>query len=55
LAQFVGSRDYHANMHQGMATLQRARRLPANPLPLNQIHHGTTTVMDWCHIVKDAE
>jgi len=54
---WVGSRDYHANMHQGMATRYNARDVYlANLLgSLNQIHHGTTTVMDWCHIVKDAE
>jgi len=54
---WVGSRDYHANMHQGMATRYNARDVYlANLLgSLNQIHHGTTTIMDWCHIVKDAE
>ena len=54
---WVGSRDYHANMHQGMATRYNARDVYLANLmgSLNQIHHGTTTVMDWCHIVKDAE
>ena len=54
---WVGSRDYHANMHQGMATRYNARDVYLANLmgSLNQIHHGATTVMDWCHIVKDAE
>ena len=54
---WVGSRDYHANMHQGMATRYNARDVYLANLmgSLNQIHHGTTTIMDWCHIVKDAE
>jgi 5-methylthioadenosine/S-adenosylhomocysteine deaminase len=54
---WVGSRDYHANMHQGMATRYNSRDVYlANLLgSLNQMHHGTTTIMDWCHIVKDAE
>ena len=53
---WVGSRDYHANMHQGMATRYTARDVYLANLigSLNQIHHGTTTIMDWCHIVKDA-
>ena len=54
---WVGKRDYHANMHQGMATRYNARDVYLANLigSLNQIHHGTTTIMDWCHIVKDAE
>jgi len=54
---WVGSRDYHANMHQGMATRYTARDVYLANLmgALNQMNHGTTTVMDWCHIVKDAE
>lgn len=54
---WVGSRDYHANMHQGMATRYTARDVYlANVMgALNQMHHGTTTIVDWCHIVKDAE
>jgi 5-methylthioadenosine/S-adenosylhomocysteine deaminase len=40
-----------------MATRYNARDVHlANLLgSLNQMHHGTTTIMDWCHIVKDAE
>ena len=44
---WVGSRDYHANMHQGMATRYTARDVYlANTMgALNQFHHGTTTVV----------
>jgi hypothetical protein len=56
-SNWVGSRDYHANMHQGMATHYGAQDVyVANLLgALNQIHNGTTTIVDWCHILKDAE
>jgi 5-methylthioadenosine/S-adenosylhomocysteine deaminase len=56
-AGWVSSRDYHGNMHQNLATRYTARDVYlANLLgALNQIHHGTTTIMDWCHILKDAE
>ena len=56
-AGWVSSRDYHANMHQNLATRYTARDVYlANLLgALNQIHHGATTIMDWCHILKDAE
>ena len=55
-AGWVSSRDYHGNMHQNLATRYTARDVHiANLLgALNQIHHGTTTIMDWCHILKDA-
>lgn len=56
-AGWVSSRDYHGNMHQNLATRYSAHDVYlANLLgALNQIHHGTTTIMDWCHILKDAE
>jgi len=56
-ADWVGGRDYHANMHQGMATEYVARDVYVGNVvgALNQLHHGTTTIFDWCHIVKDAE
>ena len=56
-AGWVSSRDYHANMHQNLATRYTARDVYiANVIgALNQIHHGTTTIMDWCHILKNAE
>src|SRR4026209_1786089 len=52
-AGWVSSRDYHANMHQNLATRYTARDVYlANVLgALNQIHHGATTIMDWCHIL----
>lgn len=56
-AGWVSSRDYHGNMHQNLATRYNARDVQIANLigALNQIHHGTTTIMDWCHILKDAE
>jgi cytosine/adenosine deaminase-related metal-dependent hydrolase len=56
-SDWVGSRDYHANMHRGMATQYSARDVYVGNLlgALNQIHHGTTTIFDWCHILRDAE
>ena len=56
-SNWVGSRDYHANMHQGMATRYGAHDVYVANLigALNQIHNGTTTIVDWCHILKDAE
>jgi len=56
-SDWVGSRDYHANMHQGMATRYNAHDVYVANLigSLNQIHNGTTTIVDWCHILKDAE
>jgi cytosine/adenosine deaminase-related metal-dependent hydrolase len=56
-SDWVGSRDYHANMHRGMATHYSARDVYAGNLlgALNQIHHGATTIFDWCHILRDAE
>jgi cytosine/adenosine deaminase-related metal-dependent hydrolase len=56
-AGWVSSRDYHGNMHQNLATRYTARDVYIANLigALNQIHHGTTTIMDWCHILKDAE
>ncbi len=56
-AGWVSSRDYHGNMHQNLATRYTAHDVHVANLigALNQIHHGTTTIMDWCHILKDAE
>src|SRR5690606_32828873 len=56
-SDWVGSRDYHANMHRGMATHYTARDVYVGNLlgALNQIHHGATTIFDWCHILRDAE
>ena len=56
-AGWVSSRDYHANMHQNLATRYTARDVYLGNVlgALNQVHHGATTIMDWCHILKDAE
>jgi 5-methylthioadenosine/S-adenosylhomocysteine deaminase len=56
-SDWVGSRDYHANMHRGMATHYTARDVFVGNLmgSLNQIHHGATTIFDWCHILRDAD
>jgi 5-methylthioadenosine/S-adenosylhomocysteine deaminase len=56
-ADWVSKRDYHGNMHRNMATRYQAEDVRvANLLgALNQINQGTTTIFDWCHIVRDAE
>jgi cytosine/adenosine deaminase-related metal-dependent hydrolase len=55
-SDWVGSRDYHGNMHQNLATRYNARDVYISNLmgSLNQLHHGTTTIFDWCHILRDA-
>lgn len=56
-ADWVSSRDYHGNMHRNLATRYTARDVYAANLlgALNQIHHGATTIMDWCHVLRDSE
>ncbi len=56
-ADWVSKRDYHRNLHQNLATRYTARDVQAANLlgSLNQLNHGTTTIMDWCHILRDAE
>lgn len=56
-ADWVGNRDYHANMHKNLATRYGARDVYLGNLlgALNQLRGGTTTIVDWCHIVRDAE
>ena len=56
-ADWVGFRDYHDNMHKNLATRYRARDVYIGNLfgALNQIRNGATTIMDWCHILRDAE
>lgn len=56
-ADWVSSRDYHGNMHRGLATRYTARDVYAANLlgALNQVHNGATTIMDWCHVLRDAE
>jgi 5-methylthioadenosine/S-adenosylhomocysteine deaminase len=54
---WVGSRDYHAHMHRNLATRYGARDVHVGNLlgALNQLRNGTTTILDWCHVVRDAE
>ncbi|MCC7483845.1 MAG: amidohydrolase family protein [Burkholderiales bacterium] len=56
-ADWVSKRDYHGNMHRNMAMHFQAQDVRvANLLgALNQINHGTTTIFDWCHVVRDSE
>jgi 5-methylthioadenosine/S-adenosylhomocysteine deaminase len=56
-ADWVGIRDYHGNMHRNLATRYRARDVFLGNLlgALNQMRNGTTTICDWCHILRDAE
>ena len=56
-SDWVGSRDYHANMHKNLATKYGVRDVYLGNLlgSLNQLRNGTTTVVDWCHILRDAE
>jgi cytosine/adenosine deaminase-related metal-dependent hydrolase len=56
-ADWVSSRDYHAAIHKNMATLYGANDVYLGNLlgALNQLRQGTTTICDWCHVVRDAE
>jgi 5-methylthioadenosine/S-adenosylhomocysteine deaminase len=56
-ADWVSKRDYHGNMHRNLAMRYEAEDVrTANTLAaLNQINHGTTTMFDWCHVVRDEE
>lgn len=56
-ADWVSSRDYHGNIHGNLATCYEAEDVRvANVVgALNQLNGGTTTVLDWCHVVRDAE
>ena len=56
-SDWVSSRDYHANMHKNLATKYGVRDVYLGNLlgSLNQLRNGTTTVVDWCHILRDAE
>ena len=56
-ADWVGMRDYHANMHKNLATRYGVRDVYLGNLlgSLNQLRNGTTTIVDWCHILRDAE
>lgn len=54
---WISSRDYHGNVHRNLAMHYGADDVHVANLigSLNQIHGGTTTVLDWCHVVRDAE
>ncbi|RZL93835.1 MAG: cytosine deaminase, partial [Variovorax sp.] len=56
-ADWVSSRDYHANMHKRLALHYETRDVYLGNLlgSLNQLRNGTTTIVDWCHILRDAE
>ena len=51
------SSDYHKNMHSNLATRFTADdTFLANIMgALNQIDNGTTTILDWCHNLRDIE
>jgi 5-methylthioadenosine/S-adenosylhomocysteine deaminase len=53
---WISSRDYHGNVHRNLATRYEADDVHVANLigSLNQINGGTTTVLDWCHVVRDA-
>lgn len=55
-SQWVSS-DYHTNMHANIATRYGAEDTYVGNLcgALNQIENGTTTVLDWCHNLRDLE
>lgn len=56
-SNWVSKRDYHGNMHQKLATHYTAEDVRLSNLfgALNQLNHGATTIMDWCHILRDSE
>ena len=56
-SDWVGSRDYHNHMHKNLATFYNANDVYLGNLlgSLNQLRNGTTTIVDWCHIVRNAE
>jgi len=56
-SDWVGFRDYVANMHGNLATRYGVRDVYLGNLlgALNQLRNGTTTIVDWCHILRDAE
>ncbi|MCC7414377.1 MAG: amidohydrolase family protein [Gammaproteobacteria bacterium] len=56
-ADWAGMRDYFANMHGNLATRYGARDVYLGNVlgALNQLRGGTTTIVDWCHIARDAQ
>ena len=55
-SEWIGA-DYHKNMHANMATRFTAEdTYLGNAMgALNQIDNGTTTILDWCHNLRDIE
>ena len=56
-AYWISHRDYHGHVHRNLALRYAAADVQVANLmgALNQINGGTTTVLDWCHVVRDAE
>src|SRR6187401_2397749 len=56
-SDWVGFRDYHNNMHKNLATRYGVRDVYLGNLlgSLNQLRNGTTTIVDWCHILRDSD
>lgn len=54
---WISSRDYHGHVHRNLAMHYGADDVHVANLvgSLNQINGGTTTVLDWCHVVRDAQ
>jgi 5-methylthioadenosine/S-adenosylhomocysteine deaminase len=55
-SEWIGA-DYHKNMHANMATHFTAEDTFLGNVTgaLNQIDNGTTTILDWCHNLRDLE
>ena len=56
-ADWISHRDYHGHVHRNLALRYEAADVHVANLmgALNQINSGTTTVLDWCHVLRDAE
>jgi cytosine/adenosine deaminase-related metal-dependent hydrolase len=56
-ADWVSHRDYHGNVHGNLAMRFEAEDLYLANLvgALHQLNTGTTTVLDWCHVLRDEE
>ena len=56
-ADWVSHRDYHGNVHGNLAMRFEAEDVYLANLigALHQINTGTTTVLDWCHVLRDEE
>jgi len=56
-ADWISHRDYHGHVHRNLALRYQAADVHVANLmgALNQINGGTTTVLDWCHVLRDAE